>query len=105
MPQTMQTTHILTLEGSAAELSSLRARLAGLAGAVRFSWIPIVCALVVAIASEHTRGRALAAALALLSFAIGLVMHAREIVLGESRPAAIEAAREEIDAEWMKAVA
>jgi disulfide bond formation protein DsbB len=101
----MQTTHILTLDDSTSQTPSLSARLAGLAGAVRFSWIPIVCALVVAIASQHTRGRALAAALALLSLAIGFVMHAREIVLGQPQPTRIGAAREEIDAEWMKAVA
>ena len=85
--------------------STLHTRLAGLAGAVRFAWIPIVCALVVAVASQHTRGRALAAALALLSLAIGLVMHAGEIVLGRPLPVRQDARFEEIDAEWMKAVA
>lgn len=103
MPQTMQTTHSLTLDGSISQTRVLRARLAGLAGAVRFSWIPIVCALVVAVASQHTRGRALAAALAILSLVIGLVMHARQIVLGQ--PARRGARLEEIEAEWLKAIA
>ena len=76
--------------------TSTSVRLAGIAGAIRFAWIPIVCALVVAIASEHAHGRALAAAIALLSLAIGL---------GEPLVNPSGAARDEIDAEWLKAVA
>lgn len=85
--------------------TSLDVRLAGIAGAIRFAWIPIVCALVVAIASEHAHGRALAAAIALLSLAIGLAVHAREIVLAEPLGAPGGAGREELDAEWVRAVA
>ena len=62
--------------------SKTHVRLRGLVGAVRFAWIPAVCALVVALASEDPRGRLLAAALGLASLALGVAVHAREIVLG-----------------------
>jgi diamine N-acetyltransferase len=63
-------------------MSGLRVRLVGLAGAVRFAWIPAVCALVVAVASEEPHGRVLALALAIASVCLGLAVHAREIILG-----------------------
>lgn len=67
--------------------SALRIRLHGLGGALRFAWIPFVCALVVALASEDPRGRTLALVLAVASICFGLGVHAREIVLGRPRPA------------------
>jgi len=66
-------------------VAAARARLQGLVGALRFAWIPIFCATIIAIASEHPRGRGLAIALAIASLAIGLVAHAREIVFGRYR--------------------
>jgi disulfide bond formation protein DsbB len=85
--------------------STFQTRLTGLAGAVRFAWIPMICALVVAIASPLTSGRVLAAALALLSLAIGVAVHAREIALGQPLRVLSGPALEELDAEWAKAIA
>ena len=59
-------------------------RLRALADAVRFVMIPLVCAIVIAIASEDPRGRTLAVVLALASLGFGLVIHGRRIVFGES---------------------
>ena len=58
----------------------VRHRLRGVAAALRFSWIPIVCALVVAVASEDPRGRVLAALIALVVLGLGVVVHVREIL-------------------------
>ena len=54
-------------------------RLRALAAAVRFAWIPIGCAVVVAIASRHPNGRALALALVLPALCLGVAVHAREL--------------------------
>jgi hypothetical protein len=63
----------------------IRNRLRGLAAAVRFSWIPVLCAGVVAVASEDPRGRMLALWIAVASLCLGFAAHIREIVQG--RPA------------------
>ena len=80
--------------------SAGRVRLRALVGAVRFAWIPFVCAVVVALSSEEPRGKALALALAVASLALGVAAHGRELVLG--RPE--RRAREEppmSTGEWM----
>jgi len=65
--------------------SNVRIHLQGLVGALRFAWLPIVCAAVVALASGQSRGREYAIALAVASIVLGVAVHAREIVRG--RPA------------------
>ena len=66
---------------------TLVVRFRGIAAALRFSLIPIVCAMVVALASEDPRGKVLAAATALAVFCFGLAMHAREALTGRpTRP-------------------
>ena len=69
--------------------SKLRVRLQGIAGALRFAFIPALCALAVAIASESRRGDVYALALGAASVVLGVVYHAREILSG--RPARPEA--------------
>lgn len=65
--------------------SNFRTHLRGIAGALRFAWIPTLCALVVALASEDPRGKVYALVLAVASLVVGVVFHAREIIRG--RPA------------------
>jgi len=45
--------------------------------------IPLVCALVIAIASEDPRGRTLAIILARASIGFGLAVHGRSLVRGQ----------------------
>ena len=68
--------------------------------ALRFVMIPLVCALVIAIASEDSRGRVLAIGLALVSVGFGLVVQSRTIIVG--RPSG-RAPEEPVmsTAEWM----
>jgi disulfide bond formation protein DsbB len=84
--------------------SKTHVRLRGLVGAVRFAWIPAVCALVVALASEDPRGRLLAAALGLASLALGVAVHAREIVLGRAARRAAAGAVPPTTGEWLAAL-
>jgi len=62
--------------------SASRIRLRAFVDAVRLVMIPLVCALVIAVASEDPRGRTLALALAVASLGFGVVVHGRAIVLG-----------------------
>jgi hypothetical protein len=87
LPTTRQATSSRLARVMAPITAELRIRLQGVTGALRFAWIPFVCALVVALASEDPRGRTLALALAVASICLGLGVHAREIVLGRPRPA------------------
>lgn len=59
-----------------------RGRLRALAAAVRLAWIPIACAVVLAIAGGHPQARALVVALLLPALGLGLAAHAREIFTG-----------------------
>jgi ribosomal protein S18 acetylase RimI-like enzyme len=91
--------------GSSMSLASgIRVRLRGLAGAVRFAWIPIVCAAVVALASEQPRGRALATVLAFVSLGLGLAVHTREIILGRRAERRPPSAMPPDTGEWMAAL-
>jgi disulfide bond formation protein DsbB len=76
-------------------------RLQGLIGAVRFALIPMACALLVAVASEHPRGRTIALILAILSVIFGAVVHGREILLGRPLPSS-GAAPPYSEDEWMR---
>jgi predicted branched-subunit amino acid permease len=60
-------------------LSDSRGRLRQLAGVVRVAWIPVACAVVVAIAGKHPNGKALALALLIPALFLGVVVRAREI--------------------------
>ena len=57
-----------------------RSVLRGLGAALRFSMIPILCAAVVALASEDPRGRLLALLAGLAALVLGLGVNAREIL-------------------------
>ncbi len=83
--------------------SKTHVRLRGLVGAVRFAWIPAVCALVVALASEDPRGRLLAALLGLALLALGVAVHAQEIVLGRRAARAAQAVPP-TTGEWLAAL-
>lgn len=62
----------------------VRGRLRGLAAALRFSFIPLFCALVVAVASQDPRGRTLALWIAAGLLCLGVAVHIHEIVFGSS---------------------
>ena len=64
--------------------SNFRTHLQGIAGALRFAWIPTLCAVVIAVASEDARGRLYALALAVASLVLGVAFHAREILRGRA---------------------
>jgi ribosomal protein S18 acetylase RimI-like enzyme len=61
-----------------------RGRLRAVANALRLVMIPLVCAVVVAVASEDPRGRALAIVLAVVAVGFGFVVHRRAIIRGRT---------------------
>ena len=63
---------------------NIRGRFRGLVAAVRFAFIPILCAVVVAVASEDPRGKALALGIGLAVLGFGIAVHAQEIVAGRA---------------------
>lgn len=67
------------------DTTAFRARLRGVAAALRFSRLPLICAVIVALASTDPRGRALAIILGAAVLIGGFALQAREIFLG--RPA------------------
>jgi hypothetical protein len=69
---------------------NLRIRLHGLALAVRFASIPLACAALVALLSEETPGRAIAAVVAAASLVLGVAVHFRAVILGRSNEPQIE---------------
>ena len=59
-------------------------RLRGLRVALHFARLPVVCAGLIALTSEPPRGRVIAAAIALVVSGLGMVIHARQLVLGRA---------------------
>ena len=59
-------------------------RLRGVAGAFRLVMIPLVCAIVIALASEDPRGRALAIVLAAVAIGFGFAVQGRAIFQGRT---------------------
>lgn len=68
-----------------ATASALRVRLAALLRGVRIAMIPLVCALVIAAASEDPRGRVLGIILAVVSVLFGVGVQLPAIVSGQMR--------------------
>lgn len=64
--------------------SQLHTRIGGVLGALRFAWIPALCAGVIVLGSEQAAGRLIAAAVAFAAFCLGVTVHASEIFLGRS---------------------
>ena len=81
--------------------SNLRTHLQGIAGALRFAWIPTLCAVVVALASEDARGRQYGIALAVASLVLGVAFHAREILRGRAARRRTSGEVPTSTAEWM----
>ena len=74
--------------GPAALGAAGRTRLRAVVDAVRMVMIPLVCAIVIAVASEDPRGRALAIAMVFVSLGFGLLVNGRAIVGVRSRGSA-----------------
>jgi hypothetical protein len=51
--------------------------------ALRFAWIPLACASIVALLSEQRLGRAIAFVIAAAALVLGVAVHFRSIILGE----------------------
>jgi diamine N-acetyltransferase len=81
--------------------STGRVRFRAVRDAVRFVMIPLICALVIAAASEDPRGRALAITLVVASLVFGVIVHAREIFLGRPRGNGMPNDLPMNSAEWM----
>jgi GNAT superfamily N-acetyltransferase len=64
--------------------SASRTGLRAVFGGLRFVMIPLICALVIAVASQDSRGRAFAIALAIASIVFGLAVQLRELARGRS---------------------
>ena len=62
--------------------SSVSVRLRGFTAAARVARIPVICALVVALASDAAISRAIAVVVAIAAVMLGVALHAREIFLG-----------------------
>ena len=81
--------------------SASRIRLRAFVNAVRLVMIPLVCALVIAVASEDPRGRTLALALAVASLGFGVVVHGRAIVFGRPQQKQVPQDASLSTGEWM----
>ena len=72
----------VSTEGRSMSQSVRRGHLEGLAAAIRFARIPLVCAAIVALVNSDPIGRALAIVLGAVFIAAGVALNAGQIFLG-----------------------
>ena len=82
--------------------TALYVRARGVARALRFAAVPLICAAVVAFVNPQLVGRLIALAVGAATFALGVGVHAHEIVLGRV-PARRAAEEPTTTAEWLLA--